>query len=204
MPYAENCGEFCICRKNNRACTRKCRCFNCKNKMKLQIKSTPNRGCHCGITMVKKNPLYMSCKDSSNRKCKCPCVAYGAGCSDICRCFNCCNVLGRKTSEKKHSTSIPLKRKRATVSPYKRKTGADFLKSEGSTIKPGSWTEMETTFLLICKDVIESFGLETNVVNMGQLFRYIAQSEKVVDIGLQISSKSNMQIAGKMACLRKP
>lgn len=136
----ENCGtsSLCNCRKNNQACNRKCRCLNCKNKLNVKeaLGLISNKGCHCGSTMVKKNPMYMSCKDSNNRKCKCPCVAYGIGCTDECRCFNCCNILGKHSRARSSTSSSSRKRKRTTVSPYKRKNSANFIKSMGSTVKP--------------------------------------------------------------------
>lgn len=51
--------------------------------------------------------------------------------------------------------------------------------------------------ILICKEVIECCGLQTNV-KMGQLFRFISQSNRAISIGLQVRSKSNLQITGKM------
>ena len=99
----------CPCRKVNHSCTRLCRCYNCKNTSTsnkvLMIEKSVKRGCRCGVGRKRKGAgdqqaSHKSCQDGL-RKSKCPCVAGGIGCTDVCRCFNCGNIVqGRADSVK--------------------------------------------------------------------------------------------------------
>ena len=92
----------CPCRKVNRhSCTRLCRCYNCKNTSTsnkvVMIEKSVKRGCRCGVGRKRKaagdpQASHKSCQDGL-RKSKCPCVAGGIGCTDVCRCFNCGNIV---------------------------------------------------------------------------------------------------------------
>ncbi|KAK2562580.1 hypothetical protein P5673_014263, partial [Acropora cervicornis] len=79
----------CPCVAGGIGCTDVCRFFNCGN---ISVK----RGCRCGVGRKRKGAgdpqaSHKSCQDGL-RKSKCPCVAGGIGCTDVCRCFNCGNI----------------------------------------------------------------------------------------------------------------
>lgn len=197
------------CQKKKQSCTRKCRCFNCGNDNHAKgycgkyTGNMPKQGCSCGTTMKTKVPNYKSCIDG-DRKTKCPCVAGGVGCTDECQCYNCCNIFKRK-EDKLIEGSVnqqTRKRRRTTVSPYKRKNSAEFMASQGVPITPGPWTELETICLMICQEIIRSHNLDTSFPNIGKLFRFISQSNKVKHMSLCLGSKSNAQIAAKIGWLK--
>ena len=100
-------------------------------------------GCRYGSTRQPKTdePSEMPCRDRK-RKSKCPCVAGGIGCTELCSCFNCGNIVRACV---KSVTPTPLKkRKRELVSPYKRKRGQEFMDSEKAPVDLGPWRVLET------------------------------------------------------------
>ena len=65
----------CSCLKNGQACSRHCRCVNCKNAPVLEKPTPPvdHKGCTCG-SMRKGDSERAACKDSVERKSRCPCL----------------------------------------------------------------------------------------------------------------------------------
>ena len=159
--------EKCPCKKKEKKCTRKCRCHNCTNidkntatKETLQIKR-----CRCGRgSKSKTDPLIQEpCRDG-RRKSKCPCVARGMGCTKICSCLNCANIIQSRIAPTKPKEQ--RKRKRPTVSPYKRKNGKTFMESENVSFTSGSWKNIEIFCLIICREVLLSHGILGNPSNL--------------------------------------
>ncbi|CAH3035163.1 unnamed protein product, partial [Pocillopora meandrina] len=135
----------CPCHKVNHSCTRSCRCYNCKNTCNsnevVKVKKSLKRGCSCGVGQKSKgdgapNASHKSCQDSL-RKSKCPCVAGCIGCTEVCRCFNCGNIVQARADPENPKTK--KKRNRATVSPYKRKKGSKFMISQNAEVDCGPW-----------------------------------------------------------------
>ncbi|CAH3165526.1 unnamed protein product [Porites lobata] len=140
----------CTCGKNVKdpskmACTsskRKCRCFNCKNKNNAafegerQLGETRKRkrGCTCGNTLNKEDKGRVSCRDGK-RKTKCPCVAEGLGCTESCKCYNCGNIF--QIGGVSASPGTGRKRRRATISTYKRQRGKEFMERQKAPVTSG-------------------------------------------------------------------
>lgn len=137
------------------SCTHLCRCYNFKNpfnsKEVVVIKKSLKRGCRCGVGRKSKgawepNTIHKSCRDGLFKS-KCPCAAGGVGCTEVCRCFDCGNIVQARAEPGKASER--KKRKGATVSPYKGKKGSKFMKGQnaevdcrpcqGETLKPFVW-----------------------------------------------------------------
>ena len=158
----------CPCHKVNHSCTRSCRCYNCKNTCNsnevVKVKKSLKRGCRCGVGQKSKdtrepNASHMSCQDGL-RKSKCPCVAGSIGCTEVCRCLTCGNIVQARTDPGK--TPKRKRRNRATVSPYKRKKGSKFMIGQNVEVDCGPWRNMETLCLMVCQDVLLSQGLSIN------------------------------------------
>ena len=103
------------------------------------IKKGVKRGCRCGVGQKSKgagepHASQKSCQDGL-RKSKCPCVAGGIGCTEVCRCFNCGNIVQARADPGK--TPKRKKRNRATVSPYKRKKGSQFMIGQNAEVDHG-------------------------------------------------------------------
>lgn len=198
----------CPCNSKMQSCTRKCRCYNCMNqhneKMTPQKRyinfQRPKRGCTCGSASKQKIPNLISCRDGK-RKTKCPCLAGGFGCTDNCRCYNCGNIFQVGGI----STAIPnqerKRRNRETVSPYKRRKGADFMELQGAVIKSGPWRVLETLCLLVCREVLLSSHLPVNSATLAQLYNFVAESHRMREMSIGIATKSTAQIAAKFARL---
>ncbi|CAH3166876.1 unnamed protein product [Pocillopora meandrina] len=198
----------CPCHKVNHSCTRSCRCYNCKNTCNsndvVKVKKSLKRGCRCGVGQKSKrdggpNASHKSCQDSL-RKSKCPCVAGGIGCTEVCRCFNCGNIVQARADPGKSPKR--KKRNRATVSPYKRKKGSKFMISQNAEVDCGPWRNIETLCLMVCRDVMLSQGLSINSKNLRDLYDFVAKSPAVMEMSLNIAAKSTAQIAAKIAHLR--
>lgn len=205
-PLKRSCeSTSCPCHNHKQPCTRKCRCFNCNNphrdEARLESPHFLNKGCTCGLTMKKMNPTYMSCSDNE-RKTKCPCVAKGIGCSS--KCYNCANVIQAKNGVYSPCASnTTKKRNRETVSPYKRRKGSSFLTDLEVPITSGPWKDLETICLIVCREVLAMTGVERNSRNLGQIYRFVAECNKVNEMGLSIETKSIAQVAAKMLHLDK-
>lgn len=191
------------------SCTRLCRCYNCKNTSTsnkvVMIEKSVKRGCRCGVGRKRKaagdpQASHKSCQDGL-RKSKCPCVAGGIGCTDVCSCFNCGNIVQARADSGK--TPKRKKRNRVTVSPYKRKKGSLFMISQNAEVDYGPWRNIETLCLMVCRDVLLSQGISINSKNMHDLYDFVAKSPAVVDMSLNIAAKSTAQIAAKIAHLRR-
>ena len=112
--------DNCPCKKRNNPCKRKCRCYNCKNvnngnnsKDTGVKKPLFNKGCGCGLSKKSRgeHPIQESCRDGS-RKSKCPCVAEGIGCTELCRCLNCANIVQPRVAP---VTPIKQKKKKKRI-----------------------------------------------------------------------------------------
>ena len=170
------------CFKHHRPCTRRCRCHNCKNdynnngdQQNRGKESIVGRGCRCGSTRRSKTdePSKMSCRDGK-RKSKCPCVAEGIGCTELCSCFNCGNIVRARV---KPVTPTPMrKRKRELVSSYKRKRGQEFMESEKAPVDLGPWRVLETLCLIVCRDVLVINTIVTTSTNLKVLSHLAAKN----------------------------
>lgn len=108
--------DICPCKKNESPCTSDCRCHNCRNVNHISNTSGRENGCRCGQGNKSKDDYLMqeSCRDGS-RKSKCPCVATGIGCTNLCRCINCANITQARVTQV--TPMKQRKRKRELVSP---------------------------------------------------------------------------------------
>lgn len=200
----------CPCNSKMQSCTRKCRCYNCKNDYNENMTPQkrynkflrPKRGCTCGSASKLKNPNLISCRDGK-RKTKCPCLAGSFGCTDNCRCYNCGNIFQVGGISAAIPNQERKRRNRETVSPYKRRKGADFMELQRAAITSGPWRVLETLCLLVCREVLLFNHLPVNSSTLAQLYNYVAQSHTLREMSLGIATKSTAQIASKYAHLSK-
>ena len=189
----------------------RCRCHNCKNHYNKSLngdqqnrgkESIVGRGCRCGSTRQPKtdDPSEMSCRDGK-RKSKCPCVAGGIGCTELCSCFKCGNIVRARVNSV--TPKPPRKRTREQVSPYKRKRGQEFMESEKVSVDFGPWRILETLCLIVCRDVLINNSIDTTSTNLKVLYNYVAQSESVKVMSLAMAAKSTAQVAAKMKHLNE-
>ena len=149
-------------------------------------------GCRCGVGRKRKaagdpQASHKSCQDGL-RKSNCPCVAGGIGCTDVCRCFNCGNIVQARADSGKNPKR--KKRNRVTVSPYKRKKGSLFMISQNAEVDYGPWRNIETLCLMVCRDVLLSQRISINSKNLHDLYDFV--SPAVVDMSLNIAAKSTV------------
>ena len=191
----------CPCVKANATCSRACRCKNCGNKPPIKRSAEhffPAAGvfiqCSCHNSPT-------SSKDTL-RKSRCPCLLHGVSCSITCKCKNCGNITEASRNEV-HSDSISAKkRKRENSNVYKRSKGSSYLAKEGFDISIGPWTELETMTLIVLQDVLQCSNLLVDVSNVTRLYQYLASSDSVLEMKLEIGKKRSAQIAAKLLHLR--
>lgn len=94
------------------------------------------------------------------------------------------------------------KRKRDNSNVYKRSKGSSYLAKEGFDISIGPWNELETTALLVIRDVLQCSKLVVDVSNVKRLYQYLASSDSVQEMKLEIGNKRSAQIAAKLLHVR--
>ena len=199
--------DICPCKKNESPCTRACRFHNCRNVDHISNTSGRengmdetafNKGYRCGQGNKSKDDDLMqeSCRDGS-RKSRFPCVARGIGCTNLCKCINCANIIQARVAQV--TPMKQRKRKRELVSPYKRKKGKEFMEDQKASISSGTWRNLETFCLIVCREVLLSHSISENPGNFKLLYNFVAQSDSVKAMLPPISVKSTSQIAAKIA-----
>ena len=187
--------------KRGKKCARECRCVNCENSSKEEMRPGANtiKGCLCGINK-KGDATYVSCKDGTLRKSKCPCLRKNTYCSSCCKCFNCGNTRG---SCKPTCMTSPSgkKRKRCNPEPYKRTRGTEYLAERGFDITTGPWTELESTVLYVVIEVIKSTSVPLNSKSISELYNFVASSQTMSEMALPVAYKSFAKIRGKLSFL---
>ena len=192
----------CSCVKNNKKCSRNCRCVCCMNceEPSKSVASSTTKGCTCGSS--KKNSSNIFCHDGLLRKSKCPCLKNNVYCSRRCKCSSCGNkcvdIKGVDASQsQKNPTGI--KRKRNPPEPYKRCKGVDYLAKEGFEISVGPWSKLETLTLSVAAELIKSTGLTVSPNSIMEIYNFVACSNKVKELALPIAYKSSKQVLGKLS-----
>ena len=188
----------CSCVKRGEKCARECRCVNCENSSKEEMRPVTgtNKGCTCGI-MKKGDATYVSCKNGALRKSKCPCLRKNTYCCSSCKCFNC----GNKSDESNPTctaTSSGKKRRRCNPEPYKRTRGANYL-VESFDITSGPWTELESTILYVVIEVINSTSIHLSSQSISELYNFVASSQTINEMALPVAYKSFAKIVGKLS-----
>ena len=100
------------------------------------------------------------------------------------------------------TTNQQRKRKRETISTYKRTKGVQFMRNECAPVTSGPWSVLETLCLVVCKEVLLINGLPTNSSNFTLLYNLVAESNEVKELSLTVAVKSTAQVAAKMTHLR--
>ena len=123
------------------------------------------------------------------------------GCSSACQCLDCENPHNQTT--RKHVTSacsptLPKKRKRSNPDTYKRKGGSNYLTSQGFNISVGPWKDLETLLLLVVYELLEISNLHDKSQSIVTLYNFVAGSNQVVQMNLDIATKRSAQIVGKL------
>ena len=185
----------CPCNKQSQACSRKCRCYNCNNEnitkfvrpSGIETRRRNGGPCACGKSLNKEDQDRVSCKDGK-RKTKCPCATEGIGCTEKCKCRNCGNTI--QTGGVSTALGTGRKRRRETVSSYKRKCGTEFLTCQNVPVTQGPWRLMETLCLIVCKELLAFNELPINSLNVATLYNFVAESDKLEELSLIIARKS--------------
>ena len=171
----------CPCFKANVPCSRACRCKYCANP-----NIGPSQG-HNQKTECSCRNTPFSCKNTSARKSKCPCLRNNVSCSSGCKCKDCGNANETSnTLPSSNYTTNSQKRKRDNGETFKRLKGSSYLANEGFDISCGTWTELETTALLAIQEILRGSKFNIDVTNVSSLYRHLASSAIVNDMKLAI------------------
>jgi len=82
--------------------------------------------------------------------------------------------------------STGRKRRRETISSYKRKRGSEFTASQNDPVTSGPWRLLETLCLVVCKELLVINELPRSSLNFSNLYNVIAESDKVKELSLTI------------------
>jgi len=92
------------------------------------------------------------------------------------------------------------KRRRKTVSSYKRKPGIAFMASENASMTSGPWSLLETLCLVVCKELLVLNALRVNSSNLSSSsYNFVAEYDKVNQLSFIIARKTTAQVASKIS-----
>ena len=188
----------CPCNKQSQACSRKCRCYNCKNEnitkfvglSGIETRRQNGGPCACGINSKKEDTDRVSCKDGKRKRS----VHVLRRVSDAPKSANAATAeITIQTGGVSTVLGTGRKRRRETVSSYKRKCGTECLTGQIFPVTQGPWRLMETLCLIVFKELLVFNELPINSVNVGTLY----------NLSLIIARKSTAQVGAKIKHLTK-
>lgn len=196
----------CPCVSNQRMCTRKCRCFNCMNRVDTSGLKADQK-CRCGEFNQNKadRSKIQSCADipGARKRTKCPCYAQKQPCTAKCSCHNCGNEHGKRESQS--SVTVEKRREKCTSSPssVKRNRSTAYHRENCLDVKQSSWTLQETCIV----DSVESFLLSTSIIpsahNVTVLYNYVVSSSSAFSNYSRARYKTMDQVVGKLEYCQK-
>ena len=74
------------------------------------------------------------------------------------------------------------KRRRESLSSYKRKPGIELMDSENASVTSGPWSLLKTLCLVVCKELFNA--LTVNSSNLSTLYNFVAQPDKVKELNI--------------------
>ena len=95
------------------------------------------------------------------------------------------------------------RRNRETVSPYKIKKGSEYMEVNRVPMSTGPWNFLETLCLVVCQEILLSTSIPLNPANLSALYRFVAESNNLQGLSLQINTKTTAQVTGKMTHLKQ-
>ena len=116
-------------------------------------------------------------------------MRHGVSGSITCKCKNCGNKTEGSKNEVQSDSISAEKGKRENSNVYKRSKGSSYLAKEGFDISIGRWNELETMTLIVIQDVLQSSNLLVDVSNVTRLYQYLASSDSVLEMKLEIGKK---------------
>lgn len=165
-----------------------------------QVKPTIQPRMYCGDTVNKGEKNRVSCRDGRRRKNKVSMCCWrsrmhrGMQLPQLRKYFS--NWGGVSAT-----LSTGRKRRRETISSYKRKRGSEFTASQNDPVTSGPWRLLETLCLVVCKELLVINELPRSSLNFSNLYNVIAESDKVKELSLTIARKTTAQVAAKIAHL---
>ena len=194
----------CPCVRKGEPCKRKCKCRHCSNN-NIELKGERKRGCRCGEERKTKDPSFVSCIDLEGKKMsRCPCYGNKARCDDTCKCYNCRNTFGARSTDKIEDAP-KLKRKKIVSSPpsLKRRRGTQYVKESNMPGINGQWTQLETCILHMVESFLYASSVLPSQENIHHLYNFVVQSNAAQLLKITAYVKSCLQITGKLLYLKK-
>ena len=179
------------------------------------MQSIPNsqkdgaKGCGCGrgASNKKSQPEGRSAKnfcfqEPGERRTLCPCYRAYKPCSELCRCFNCGNTIGKRPESGPHKSQV-RKRFRHELQKVEM-NNLKFMQNKGETPVDPKWTKFEHILLEVIVDrVIQRIGDATDE-DVCKVFNSIASIAKLVsEVNLQISRKEEAAVVKKIKTIKQ-
>ena len=166
------------------------------------------KGCGCGrgASSNKSHPGGRSAKkfcfqEPGERRTLCPCYRAYKACTELCRCFNCCNTIGKRpeSSHKKSQVRKRLKHELQNVET----NNLTFMQNKGETPVDPKWTKFEHILLEVVFDrLIERIGDATDE-DVSKVFNSIASTaESVSEVSL-LSRKEEAAVIKKIKSIKQ-
>lgn len=172
-----------------------------------------SKGCACGRGAAKKrktqpegDPITTTSTPfcfqvPGERRTLCPCYRAFKACTAMCRCFNCCNSIGRRpdSNQKKHQ---PWKRESRALQNVETNSLKFMQDKEESPVEP-KWTKLEHILVEVIQDVlIEKQGEATDQSVCKVFNNIVSVANSAKEINIPISTKSEKSISKKMKSIK--
>ena len=172
-----------------------------------------SKGCACGRGAAKKrktqpegDPITTTSTPfcfqvPGERRTLCLCYRAFKACTAMCRCFNCCNSIGRRPdgNQKKHQ---PRKRESHALQNVETNSLKFMQDKEESPVEP-KWTKLEHILVEIIQDVlIEKQGEATDQSVCKVFNNIVSVANSAKEINIPISTKSEKSISKKMKSIK--
>ena len=176
-------------------------------------KNKETKRCACGRGAAKKrklqpegDPINITSKAfcfqvPGERRTLCPCYRAFKACSALCRCFNCCNSIGKRPdcSQKK---SQPRKRENHVLQNVETNSLKFMQEKEESPVEP-KWTKLEHILVEVIEDLLIEKQGEAADHDVCKFFNNIVSIEdSAQEINIPISSKSEKSISRKIKSIK--
>lgn len=179
-------------------CTEKCHCRGCTNN-KYSASKDNLKGCRCAIS---KCCVVTDPATGTKNRCKCPCFKRSVKCGDKCRCKDCMNPYGIRTSGKPSTKVI----KKEMYTSYKPRRNDTLSAAEGmldllERNTDSCWTLQEVVTLHTCAELsLSDFG-KVCADSINVMYDFVCANQGLC-LEISIGAKSHQEIVSKLKFMR--
>ena len=155
--------------------------------------------CRCGVNI--KGGSTRKCVNSTNYRSRCPCLNNSTHCSSLCKCKNCDNPHGKKSTTISHPI-VSRKRQRHQLNSYKLKSST-FMIERDEVISKGEWSLFENILVSVIVNRLQSIKGSARFEDVHAIYHKIVKLATYYKLGIPISFRSMSGIIQKIQQQKK-